>query len=155
MWKVLTKRFLAQGDKVKGKFRILIADRNPYVRQFLRRELIAEGYQATVAKDGREVLSVINSSEAPDILILDLDTPYIFELSLLELLHEDHPDLPIIIQSWPAPELNHLKMPSGVAFLENKEDIELLKKTIKEVIEKKYPLRLLAAKLGGQSSSSA
>jgi len=140
---------------VKGKFRILIADRNPYVRQFLRRELIAEGYQATVAKDGREVLSVINSSEAPDILILDLDTPYIFELSLLELLHEDHPDLPIIIQSWPAPELNHLKMPSGVAFLENKEDIELLKKTIKEVIEKKYPLRLLAAKLGGQSSSSA
>lgn len=127
-------------------FKILIADRNRYVREFLQRELIAEGYQATLAKNGREVLAILNSAEAPDLLILDLDTPCIFEISLLELLQEHHPNLPVIIQSSPAPELNHLTIPPTVAFLEKKEDIELLKKIIREVIGKHYPLRLIPPK---------
>ncbi|MFP3868431.1 MAG: hypothetical protein ACLFUU_09750 [Desulfobacteraceae bacterium] len=94
------------------------------------------------------MLDIIKGTESPDLFILDLDTPYIFELSLLELLQEHHPRLPVIIQSWPAPELDHLKLPPGMVFLENKEDIELLKKTVKEVITKHYPRRPLAAKLG-------
>ena len=43
------------------KFTILIADRNRHVREFLRRELMAEDYCVEVAKDGREVLLMITA----------------------------------------------------------------------------------------------
>ena len=52
--------------------KILIADRNRHVRDFLRRELHAEGYRIEVARDGREVLNHLQGHEPPDLLILDL-----------------------------------------------------------------------------------
>ena len=45
--------------------KILIADRNRHVRDFLRRELGAEGYQVEVARDGREVLGRIMAMIRP------------------------------------------------------------------------------------------
>jgi CheY-like chemotaxis protein len=57
----------------------LIADRNRHVRDFLRRELTAEGYQVEMAADGREVLSRIEGADPPHLLILDLEIPYLDE----------------------------------------------------------------------------
>ena len=68
--------------------KILIADRNRHVREFLRRELLAEGYQVEEARDGREILGLLNGGTLPDLLILDLELPFVSELKALELLHE-------------------------------------------------------------------
>jgi CheY-like chemotaxis protein len=115
--------------------RILVADRNRNVREFLRRELLTEGYQLEEARDGREVLMKLNGQNPPDLLILDLELPFVAELKVLELLHEKLPSLAVIIHSFPPESETHL--PEAAKFLEKKEDTELLKKTVAELIGKK------------------
>jgi DNA-binding response OmpR family regulator len=41
---------------VEKEFKILIADRNQHVREFLKRELMAEGYRVGLAKMSRKFL---------------------------------------------------------------------------------------------------
>lgn len=57
---------------MRDSFTILIADRNRHVRELLRREFEADGYRVRLARDDRQVLTVINSAEPLDLLILDL-----------------------------------------------------------------------------------
>jgi CheY-like chemotaxis protein len=87
-------------NKTMDSFTILIADRNPRVRDFLRRELISDGYQTKIAKDGREVLQVIDADESCELLILDLDMPHMSGLSVLETIQRRKPSLPVIIHTF-------------------------------------------------------
>jgi CheY-like chemotaxis protein len=120
---------------VKAPERILIADRNRHVRDFLRRELLTAGYQVEAARDGREVLDLIGAHPPPDLLILDLELPYVTELKVLELLHEQLPSLPVIVHSF-LPE-SESRLPEAATFLEKREDIDLLKEVVAELLGKK------------------
>ena len=120
---------------MKTPERILIADRNRHVRDFLRRELLTEGYQVEAARDGREVLDLLGARTPPDLLILDLELPYVTELKVLELLHEQLPSLPVIIHSFLPESESHL--PEAATFLEKREDIDLLKEVVAELLCKK------------------
>jgi DNA-binding response OmpR family regulator len=73
---------------VADQFTIFIADRNRHVRDFLRRELAAEGYRVELAKDGREALRMLEVNELPDLLILDLEIPYVSGLEILKQLQD-------------------------------------------------------------------
>jgi CheY-like chemotaxis protein len=117
--------FVANGCK------ILIADRNRHVRDFLRRELSAEGYQVEVARDGREVLDRINGEVPPHLLILDLEIPYLEEPEVWARLKDRQPPLP----EYPT----NLTLPIAAAFLEKKGDTDQLKAVVAEVIGKHYP----------------
>ena len=112
--------------------KILIADRNRHVREFLQRELEAEGYQVEAARDGREVLARFNGQNPPDLLILDLELPYAVELKVLERLHEQRPSLPVVIHSFP-PE-SEQNLPATAAFLVKREDTNLLKEVVAELL---------------------
>ncbi len=114
--------------------RILIADRNRHVREFLRRELMIEGYQVEVARDGREVLQMLYGQNPPDLLILDLELPYVTELKVLELLQEKLPSLPVVIHSFLPESESHL--PEAAKFLEKREDTDLLKEVVAELLGK-------------------
>jgi CheY-like chemotaxis protein len=114
--------------------KILIADRNRHVREFLRRELLTDGYQVEAARDGREVLQLLDGENPPDLLILDLELPYVAELKVLELLHEKLPTLPVLIHSFPPDAEQNL--PEAAAFLEKKEDTNLLKEVVAELLGK-------------------
>lgn len=116
--------------------KILIADRNRHVREFLRRELLAEGYQVEEARDGREILGLLNGGTLPDLLILDLELPFVSELKVLELLHEKLPSLPVLIHSFP-PESGQ-DWPEAAAFLEKKGDTHLLKEVVAELLGKNH-----------------
>ncbi len=52
-------------------YKILIADRNSHVREFIRREMLAEGYSVQLAENGREVLKWAYHRESADLLILE------------------------------------------------------------------------------------
>lgn len=123
--------------------KILIADRNRHVREFLRRELLAEGYLVDAARDGREVLEMLNGRNPPDLLILDLDLPYLMELGVLELLQERLPALPVVIHSF-LPETDEL-LPMTAAFLEKKENTNHLKEVVAELLRQDNPSRAGAA----------
>jgi DNA-binding response OmpR family regulator len=126
-------------DSVADHCKILIADRNRHVREFLRRELGAEGYQVEVARDGRELLDLIGAEEPPHLLILDLEIPYLDELEIWARLKGHQPPLPVVIHTFLPEYPTHLTVPLAAAFLEKKGDTDELKAVVAQVIGKHYP----------------
>ncbi|MFH1350952.1 MAG: response regulator [Pseudomonadota bacterium] len=127
---------------MKNSFTLLIADRNPNVRDFLRREMTAEGYQVLLAKSGREVLDVSYNNESLDLLILDPDLPDGEGLTLLRSLEDRLPHLPMVIHTFEPAYLNPPAL-SGTVVLVEKEgtNIDRLKKVVSEILKESYPQR--------------
>lgn len=125
-------------------FRILIADRNRHVREFLRREFREAGYSVQIARDGKEILMMLDVNEPPDILILDLEIPLLDGLEIVEVLHERVPPLPVVVHAFLAEHSNEPALKKAAALVEKKGDTNLLKKTVLEVLENYYPERFVA-----------
>jgi len=51
---------------------ILITDRNSNVRNYLRREFIANGYDVSTAQDAEEVLAALKLTPPPVLLLMDM-----------------------------------------------------------------------------------
>jgi len=134
-------------------FKILIADRNRHVREFLRRELTAEGYQVEVAGDGREVLLRFDRESPPHLLILDLEVPYVMELEVLARLKARRPPVPVVIHTCLPESVNQNGAGAAAAFLEKKGDTNLLKAVVAEVIGNHYPKRLAGSQEGEECKS--
>lgn len=116
--------------------KILIADRNRHVREFLRRELGAEGYHVEVARDGRELLNLLDGDNPPHLLILDLEIPYLDELDIWARLKDHRPPVPVVIHTFLPDYPTHLMVPLAAAFLEKKGDTDELKAVVAELIGK-------------------
>ena len=127
------------------QFTILIADRNPHVREFLRRELMAEGYLVQVARNGREVLRMTDVDDPPELLILDLDMPYVSGLTILEELENRKSPLPVMIHTFRMEYEKHPAVQRAAGFWEKRGDnIDGLKATVTQVLRKYYPRRFLS-----------
>lgn len=75
---------------------ILIADRNPYVRAFLKREMIKEGWNVYLAKNSNEIVRQILRKAPVDILILDSDLSGPANSSLMRTLKNQYPLLAVV-----------------------------------------------------------
>ena len=89
-----------------------------------------------VARDAQEILGLLAQGKIPDLLILDLEIPYITEVNLLEQLKATYPSLPVIIHSFQPENPNEFIMAKTVAFLEKAEDPKQLKTTIAALVHK-------------------
>lgn len=78
---------------------ILIADRNPHVRGYLKREILSAGYRVTLARTCRDVIETINSSQHIDGIIIDPDLPGAEIGSLQGTLKASPQPIPIVIHS--------------------------------------------------------
>jgi DNA-binding NtrC family response regulator len=116
------------------KIRILLTDRNRHVRELLRRELETEGYEVAVARDAQEILGLLARGEIPDVLILDLEIPYMTEANLLENLKGKYPSLPVIIHSFQPENMGEFSAAEAAVFLEKAEDPQQLKTTIAALV---------------------
>lgn len=76
---------------------ILIADRNPYVRRFMQREMKNAGYEVMLAENGRQLLFWVERRLALDLVILDPDLPDTDPAALLAKIRRRAPALPVII----------------------------------------------------------
>ena len=114
--------------------KILIADRNRHVRELLRRELTAEGYRVVVAKDGRELLELLAGPEAPDLLILDLEVPYLDEVALWNRLKGQEPAIPVLIHTFGPEDRGPQPGAPAVSFLEKRGDTNHLKAAVVDAI---------------------
>lgn len=129
---------------MKSQFSILIADRNRHVREFLRREFIADGYSVQLAKDDRELLNLIDAETDTDLLILDLEMPYAGGPEVLELLFDRKPFLPVVIHTLLTDHAAHHSVQRAAAFLEKRgNNIDSLKEVVSSVLRKSYPDRFL------------
>ena len=121
-------------------YTILIGDRNPHVREFLRREMEVEGYHVQLAKNGKEILEGIYSSERLDLVILDLDLPDMDDLDLLGGLENRLPNLPVVIHTYRSEYMNHPGI-LGIATVveKNGKSIDDLKRVVTEILRKTHP----------------
>ena len=122
-------------------FTVLITDRNRHVRNFLQRELIAEGYQVEVAADGRDLLRKVSVVDPPDLLILDLEIPYSGGPAILERLRRVNSGLPVIIHGFATEDASHPAVQRTAAFVEKMGNTDRLKVAVLEVLREYYPDR--------------
>jgi DNA-binding NtrC family response regulator len=120
---------------VETPIRLLIADRNPHVRDFLRRELAAEGYVIVLARSCQEILEYVARTDALDLLILDPDLTSQTDPEILRKIRSVSPDIPVVIHSF-LPESRELAdLSPNVTFVEKQgNSIDQLKQTIYRLV---------------------
>ena len=122
---------------MKKEFNILIADRNPHVREFLKREMMTDGYQVRLAENGRQLLKWVYHHEHLDLLIVDPDLPDIDVLSLVTKLRDRIPFLPVVVHTFLLDYSDHLDVLQSFPFVEKKgSSIEHLKKVVFDILQK-------------------
>jgi len=84
---------------MQKEFNLLIVDRNPHIRNFLKREFQSDGYTVQLAKNSRELVNLIYSSASIDLVIIDPDIPDVSQINLFKSLEDRVPTLPFIIHS--------------------------------------------------------
>ena len=84
---------------MQKKINLLVVDRNPHIRNFLKREFQSEGYNVKLAKNGKELMDLIYSSAPIDLVIIDPDIPDITLSNLFKSLEDRVPNLPFVIHS--------------------------------------------------------
>ena len=113
---------------------ILIADRNPHVRRFLKRELEAEGYRIRLAESGIEVLKWAFHPDRLDLIILDPDLPDTGAGQLMDKLKDRIPPLKVVIHAFLSDYTAPHDTLSADAFIEKGgNSIESLKKVIRDL----------------------
>jgi DNA-binding NtrC family response regulator len=75
---------------------LMIVEDDGEMRDLLRKVLEKEGYSVSVAADGHEALALIPPA-AIDLVVTDMLMPDDGGLELLQVIHETHPSLPVII----------------------------------------------------------
>jgi len=78
--------------------RILLIEDESRIQAFVRRGLEAEGYGVVTAGDGRDGLSLARNGDW-DLVVLDLLLPGLNGLRVLQELHCERPQLPVLILS--------------------------------------------------------
>ena len=113
---------------------ILIADRNPHVRRFLKRELEAEGYRIRLAESGIEVLKWAFRPDPLDLIILDPDLPDMGAGQLMDKLKDRIPPIKVVIHAFLSDYAAPHDTLSADAFIEKGgNSIESLKKVIHDL----------------------
>ncbi|NDE91416.1 MAG: response regulator [Alphaproteobacteria bacterium] len=84
-------------------YRILVAEDNPAVREFIQRALGSAGHDVTVTVDGQQALDQL-SRETYDVLVTDIVMPNVDGIALALKATSLHPDLRIVMISGYAQE---------------------------------------------------
>lgn len=80
------------------KFKVLVADDDKQIGQFIKTKFEDNNMETTLAFDGKEALFLINTNSY-DVIIIDWMMPYLDGISLLKILRKQNIDTPIIILS--------------------------------------------------------
>lgn len=128
---------------MRDKFTILIADKNKNVRDFLRRELTAEGYEVIAARDGNQLLDAICRGDPLDLLILDLEIPDSDSSKILEMTQTRNPPLPVVIHTFLTEESERDDLSRAWLYIEKSGNIDHLKSAVGEMLRRFYPERFL------------
>lgn len=106
--------------------RILLAEDDQAVRDFVRRALEMDGHVVTAVHDGGEALEHLTSPlRAYDLLLADIRMPVIDGIALALRLARDYPELPILLMT---------------GYAQQRERASNLEAVIKGVIQKPFTL---------------
>jgi DNA-binding SARP family transcriptional activator len=87
-----------QAKQTDGRKTVLVVEDNVLSRELMNAVLKSAGYSVVLAKDGAEALMMVGR-EKIDLLVIDVDLPYIDGHSLLQAMHENGVAVPAIFIS--------------------------------------------------------
>jgi DNA-binding SARP family transcriptional activator len=87
-----------EAKKAEGRRTVLVVEDNVLSRELMNAVLKSAGYSVVLAKDGAEALMLVGR-ETIDLLVIDVDLPYIDGHSLLQAMHENGVSVPAIFIS--------------------------------------------------------
>lgn len=80
--------------------KVWIVDDDSSIRWVLERALSAEHFECQSFEDGESLLAALDNNQSiPDVIVSDIRMPGIDGLSLLQLIQEKQPDIPVIIMT--------------------------------------------------------
>jgi CheY-like chemotaxis protein/DNA-binding CsgD family transcriptional regulator len=90
-------RFLPYDDIVDGKYTVLVIDDDTALLK-MANELLSERYAVSLAKSGREAVSLLEKGFAPDIILLDIVMPFMNGYETFERLRNipEARDIPVV-----------------------------------------------------------
>lgn len=80
------------------KPKVLVADDDKKIAQFIKTKFEENGIETTLAHDGKEALFLINTNDY-DVVVIDWMMPYLDGISLLKILRKQNVTIPVIILS--------------------------------------------------------
>ncbi len=121
-------------------FLVLVADRNRHVRNLLERELRAEGYEVTTARNGQEVVELLGKGRV-DLAILAEDLPDSGGLEVLRLLRRRLINTPVAVRAYSPGETGEGLGEGRAVCVKKSEDMDALKTVIRQALNRFYPDR--------------
>ena len=116
--------------------KILIVDDEENIRLLYEQELSDEGYQIAMAGDGKECLEKVKT-ENPDLIILDIRMPKMDGLEAIGKIIELNKNIPIVLNTAYSTYKDDFMSWAADAYVVKSYDLDELKSTIKEVLDKK------------------
>jgi CheY-like chemotaxis protein len=117
---------------------VLVVDDEDATRTDVRDLLREEGYAVVEARDGREALDFLvwNRSRTPDCILLDLSMPIMTGWELLSIIkaYVRLSDIPVVLVSGVAPQLDPVKHGVIAAYLKKPYDAERLLQAVLRAI---------------------
>ncbi|MCW9035885.1 MAG: ATP-binding protein [Rhodospirillales bacterium] len=128
---------------IGGSESILVVEDDPLVRDYAAAVLRSLGYKVAMVSDGREALSLLNSSEHPDLVFSDVVMPNgMSGWVLIEEIKEKWPDMKLMLATgWD--EENEGKNNGtllGVPLLRKPYSRKKLASAIRQVLDTQFPL---------------
>jgi len=118
---------------------IVVADRNPRVRNLLKRELASSGLKIRLAENAGELLDIVYSRTPISLLVLDPDLPGIEDFNIFKRLKDRNPALPIILHEIRGADTPlDLDDKTVLRIEKNGYSIEVLKKSICELLKEAF-----------------
>ena len=122
---------------MENTVQIIVADRNPNVRNLLKRELTAFGLNVRLVDNAERLLKTIDSQLPIGLLVLDPDLPGVDSIGLYQKLANRAPQLPTIlycVRGANNPSL--LKTLEMIQIEKDGDSIERVKDAVQDILEK-------------------
>ena len=135
------------------RFRVLVIDDDPGVRDYMEALVARQGYEVFAAADGEEALRNLSISQ-PDLITLDVVLPGMDGLQTLDKLKQLLPDVPVVMLSGHGQARNIVEaMRRGASdFLRKPFEVEELELAFQKALEKRA-LKQEVERLRGRARS--
>lgn len=125
-------------EKEKSMAKVLIVDDEKHIRLLYSEELEEEGYDVTMASDGKGIVDLI-SKEKPDVIVLDIKMVSSNGLDVLQEIRNNYYNLPVILCSAYGSYKVDIKSIAADAYVIKSSDLTELKNKIAQVLEAQVP----------------
>ncbi len=123
----------------RPEVRILIAERNPRMRDFLRREFSRQNFIVDGAGSGDELFTKLDSGPQTHIVVLAVNTPDSSGGGLLQKMVADYSKIPVILHTYLDDLPDDPSLEKVAAMVEKRGNPEDLTRMVTTLLKRYYP----------------